>query len=137
MKLPFTQSIALLLLAFGSVAEPFDLNHYTSSLNYAQVIGVSAVQRKNETWCISATVKHNDQGWEHYADGWEVIDFEGNQLGERPLAHPHDKEQPFTRSQCGITIPKELTQVIVRAKCSKHGFGGKAFVLDLQQSKNE
>jgi len=41
-------------------------------------------------------------------------------------------EQPFTRSQCNIKIPAEISKVIVRAKCNKHGFGGKPFILDLK-----
>jgi len=53
------------------------------------------------------------------------------QLGFRLLGHPHDNEQPFTRSQCGIKIPSEISKVIVRAKCNKHGYGGKPIVVDL------
>ena len=54
-------------------------------------------------------------------------------LGYRKLHHPHVNEQPFTRSQCDIEIPKETDKVIVRAKCSKHGFDGKAMVVNLNK----
>jgi hypothetical protein len=47
----------------------------------------------------------SDAGWEHYADRWQVLDAGGTVLGERVLLHPHDTEQPFTRSQSGIEIP--------------------------------
>ncbi len=120
--------------AFASIV---DIETYSTSLEFAQVTGVVATQKSGGSWCFDTSVRHNDQGWKHYADGWEVIDFEGNQLGYRRLGHPHDNEQPFTRSQCNIKIPTEITKVIVRAKCNKHGFEGKPIVLDLNTAKGE
>lgn len=102
-----------------------------ASLEYAQVTQVKATQSKDNTWCFSVQVRHNDQGWKHYADGWQVIDTQGNQLGLRVLGHPHDNEQPFTRKLCKIAIPKDIKQVVVRAKCNQHGFGGKTMLVDL------
>lgn len=112
-------------------ASEVDAGTYSTSIDFAQVTHVQATQKSNGSWCFDASVRHNDQGWEHYADGWEVIDLEGNQLGYRHLAHPHNDEQPFTRSQCGINIPEGTSKVIVRAKCNEHGFGGKPFVVEL------
>jgi hypothetical protein len=126
----------ILLSPILSANEPHAEN-FSTSLNYAQVVNVKAVERKDARWCFYTSVRHDDQGWGHYADGWEVADLEGNKLGERLLAHPHDNEQPFTRSQCGINIPSDLTQVVVRAKCNKHGFGGKPIIVDLRQSKGK
>jgi hypothetical protein len=40
------------------------------------------------------TVRHADEGWEHYADCWEVLTLDGEVLATRELAHPHDNEQP-------------------------------------------
>ena len=82
-------------------------------------------------------MRHNDQGWDNYADAWQVIDVEGNVLGERILLHPHDNEQPFTRSQSGIVIPDGVTQVIVQAKDNVEGFGGQVVMVDLTQSEGE
>ena len=39
-------------------------------------------------WTISVTVAHADTGWEHYADGWEVLAPDGQRLGYRELFHP-------------------------------------------------
>lgn len=124
--------LILSMFASSVFAAKFDLETYSSSLEFAQVTHVMATQQSGGSWCFATSVRHNDQGWEHYADGWEVIDLAGEQLGYRQLAHPHDNEQPFTRSQCNINIPAGLSQVIVRAKCNKHGFGGKAFIVDLK-----
>jgi hypothetical protein len=101
------------------------------------VIFVRATQGSDGLWKFDATVRHNDEGWDHYADAWQVVDLEGNVLAERVLAHPHDTEQPFTRSQSNIDIPPELTQVIVRAKCNVHGFGGQEVAVDLTVPESE
>ena len=108
--------------------------NYETSLDFAQVTHVNARQRTNNNWCFDTSVQHNDQGWEHYADGWEVTDLAGHQLGHRVLGHPHDNEQPFTRNKCNIKIPADMTKVVVRAKCNKHGFGGKPVIVDLSKA---
>jgi len=121
------------LFTSSALATDFNTDTYSSSLDFAQVTQVEVIQRASGTWCFDTSVRHNDQGWEHYADRWEVLDLKGNQLGHRTLGHPHDNEQPFTRSRCNINIPSEITQVIVRAKCNKHGFGGKALLVELSK----
>ena len=93
-------------------------------LDYAQVVNVRAVQQDRELWRFDVTVRHNDEGWEHYADRWEVVSAQGEVLATRVLAHPHQQEQPFTRSLSGILLPASVTEVVVRAHDSLHGFGG-------------
>jgi len=44
-------------------------------------------------WSVSVTLKHDDTGWDHYADDWRVVDEDGNVLGDRVLYHPHENEQ--------------------------------------------
>jgi hypothetical protein len=89
------------------------------------------------TWTFEVTVQHEDTGWEHYADQWEVLTLEGKVLGTRVLAHPHVEEQPFTRSQSGIVIPEGATQVRVRAHDLVHGYGGREAVVDLTLARGE
>ena len=111
---------------------------FNSDLNYAQVEYVKATEVSADVWRFDVTVRHNDEGWGHYADVWQVVDpRSGEILGERILAHPHDNEQPFTRSQSGITVPADLTRVAVRAKCSVHGFGGREILMDLSRKEGE
>ena len=76
------------------------------------------------TFRATVTVAHGDEGWDHYADLWVVLAPDGTVLGERVLAHPHETEQPFTRSLSGIVIPDDIEFVIIRARDSVHGFGG-------------
>ena len=115
-------------LAFAAGGKPAD---DSGDLNYARVTYVKAVQSDDATWCFYTTVRHNDEGWDHYANAWQVLDDHDNEIGLRTLLHPHDEEQPFTRSQCNIKVPPGAKKVRVRAKCNVHGYGGHEVVLDM------
>lgn len=118
-------------------AEP-TANSGNPDLDYAQVIFVKATQNEAGLWRFDTTVRHNDQGWDDYADAWQVVDpTSGDVLAERILTHPHDNEQPFTRSQSNIEIPPDVTEVIVRAKDNVEGFGGQEVLVDLTASEGE
>ena len=73
-------------------------------------------------WRIDVTLLHADTGWDHYADGWEVVDAAGNRLGYRELMHPHVDEQPFTRSLINVMLPDGIREIFIRAHCSKGGW---------------
>ncbi|MEM1313425.1 MAG: hypothetical protein AAGI51_02650 [Pseudomonadota bacterium] len=93
-----------------------------ASAGSPEVVGVSAV-RSGDAWRFDVTVAHADEGWEHYADAWEVRLPSGEVLGTRELLHPHVTEQPFTRSLSGIAIPEGVEAVEVFARDSVHGWG--------------
>lgn len=77
------------------------------------------------TYTVRVTVSHADEGWDHYADAWQVLAPDGTVLGTRELAHPHVNEQPFTRALRGVAIPDDLEEVRIRARDKVHGFGGR------------
>jgi hypothetical protein len=97
----------------------------------ADVLAVEAMREAGGTWRFDVTVAHGDTGWEHYADAWEVVASDGSVLGTRVLAHPHESEQPFTRSMGGVTIPEGLREVTVRANDNVHGWGGREVTVTL------
>ena len=76
------------------------------------------------TFTFAVTVESNDTGWDKYADAWEVRSPDGVVLGERILAHPHETEQPFTRSLSGVAIPADIAEVTVAAHDLVVGFCG-------------
>ncbi len=85
------------------------------------------------TWTFAVTLRHDDTGWDHYADLWQIFTPDGELLGERVLLHPHVDEQPFTRSQSGITIPESVSQVIIRARDTVHGVSPQEYKLNLDR----
>lgn len=66
------------------------------------------------------TLLHPDTGWDHYADGWEIVTQDGTRVGFRELAHPHVTEQPFIRSIKLDEVPDG--PLFVRARCSVDGW---------------
>lgn len=92
---------------------------------------VTARQEAGGTWRFDVTIRHPDTGWDHYADGWRVLDMQGNELGLRVLFHPHVNEQPFTRSLNGVAIPEGTTQVQIQARDLPEGWNKDTMVITL------
>jgi hypothetical protein len=80
---------------------------------------------------FSVTLEHADEGWNHYANQWDVVTLDGKVLKSRVLHHPHENEQPFTRSLSGVWIPDGVSQVKIRASDTKHGFSKQEFMVDI------
>jgi hypothetical protein len=99
----------------------------------ADVVDVKVRKTGANTYAFEVTVRHDDTGWKHYADKWEVVGPDGNVLGTRTLLHPHENEQPFTRSLSGVRIPASVKQVTVRASDKVHALGGATKIVALPQ----
>jgi hypothetical protein len=97
----------------------------------ADVLDVVVACNSDSVCRFDVTVKHDDAGWKHYANRWEVLSPDGEILATRVLAHPHDNEQPFTRSLANVSIPSDLHEVVVRAHDLQHEYGGEEFVVKL------
>jgi len=97
----------------------------------ADVVDATIERRVDGTFIVHATVRHGDEGWDHYANGFDVLGPDGTVLGTRVLAHPHVNEQPFTRSLGGLNVPAGVARVTVRAQDSVHGHGGVSVVLEM------
>ena len=91
----------------------------------ADVIEVDIKKTADNLYFFKVTVRHADEGWDHYANKWDVVAPDGAVLGTRTLYHPHVDEQPFTRSLSDVIIPASITEVTVRAHDSVHEYGGK------------
>ena len=97
-----------------------------------EIVQASA-NRVGMGWRIDVTLKHPDTGWDHYADGWEVLDKDGNRLGYRELMHPHVDEQPFTRALVNVMLPDGIREVYVRPRCSVAGWTGETVAVPLRK----
>jgi len=109
---------------------------FPASAGEADVVDVRVQMQANGSYRFDATVRHADEGWDHYADAFEIVAPDGDVLGTRVLAHPHVNEQPFTRSLSRVKIPPGIATVEVRARDKVHGLGGKTYQVTLPgQSK--
>jgi len=110
----------------------------------ADVTFVRAIETGKGVWTFHVTVAHPDTGWKDYANGWDVVlpdetvvKASARDKFTRELFHPHEYEQPFTRSQSGLKLPTTVKTVRVRAHDIVDGFGGKEVVIDLTKSKGD
>ncbi len=97
----------------------------------ADVVDVKIKRTGKAIYQFAVTILHRDEGWDHYADKWDVVAPDGTVLGTRTLLHPHEEEQPFTRSLGGVKISGTVQKAIIRAHDSTHDYGGKEVTIDL------
>lgn len=95
------------------------------------------MEQQGDNWRVDVTVRHADAGWDHYADGWRIVDGKGEELGMRVLYHPHVNEQPFTRSLEGVHIPAETGTIYIEAHDKVHGWSPKRIRVDLGQLEGD
>ncbi|MBL4891382.1 MAG: hypothetical protein JKX91_06090 [Rhizobiaceae bacterium] len=96
----------------------------------SDVVGVK-VRASSSGFGFDVTLRHGDEGRGHYADRWEIVGPDGTVYGARILLHPHENEQPFTRSKSGVKIPVGVKSVEIRAGAKPHGLGGKTMHVNL------
>ena len=95
-----------------------------------EITGVHAREARGG-WTFSVTLRHGDTGWDHYADAWRVKGPDGTVFGTRTLLHPHVQEQPFTRSLSGVRIPEGVTEVVIEARDTVHGWAKTTYPVTL------
>ncbi|MEM9517216.1 MAG: hypothetical protein AAGA42_20375 [Actinomycetota bacterium] len=95
----------------------------TDEQRFPDVVGVVATEQDG-TWSFDVTLSSPYDTPERYADAWRIVAPDGTVLGERPLAHDHQFEQPFTRSLGGVEIPADVAVVVVEGRDQQYGWGG-------------
>lgn len=96
--------------------------------NEVQIIKVKAKCSTEKICSFNVTLKHEDTGWKHFANKWEIYTPNNKLIAKRTLHHPHVNEQPFTRSLSNVKIPKGLNSVIIKAHDSVHGYSKDVYV---------
>ncbi len=99
----------------------------------AAVVAAAAYPEGSGLWRFEVTVRHQDEGWDHYASKGDVVAPDGVILGTRERLPPHENEQPFTRSLGGVAVPEGITALVLRAHDSVHGYGGQEMSVELSR----
>ena len=97
---------------------------------FPEVLAVTAVLIKDNSWRFNVTLSSTYDTPERYADAWRVLDSQGNELGIRVLGHGHGNEQPFTRSGT-IDVPDGSSTVFVEGRDQANGWSGQRFKFEL------
>lgn len=85
------------------------------------VVEAVKVSKQDDIYRFAVRILHEDSGWDHYVNKYEVLDRDGKVLATRTLVHPHEHEQPFTRSLSGVKIEGRRV-VFIRANDSVDGY---------------
>jgi hypothetical protein len=117
-----TKMITLLILGFAFI--------HPAVAGSVDIVKAKA-RLQGDNWYFTVTLKHDDTGWDHYADAWRVVTEEGEVLGERTLYHPHVDEQPFTRGLGDVKIPKGIKKVYIEAHDKVHGWAKERYAVYL------
>jgi len=104
--------------------------------NQVEIVKVK-MESSGNSWTFNVTLLHEDKGWNHYADGWRVVDAKGKELGYRKLWHPHVNEQPFTRSLSNVTIPGTEKIIYIEAHDKVHGWSKQRLKIDLDKPQGD
>ena len=102
-----------------------------SSGRYPDVVAVELRPAGGRVFDVAVTISSPYDTPERYADGWRVLDGEGNVLGTHMLMHDHANEQPFTRTQRGLEIPAGIAAVTVEGRDQANGYGGGTITVDV------
>ena len=100
--------------------------------NEVKILNVKTSKESTGSYIFTVTLLHNDSSWTHYADSWSVLDADKKLISKRVLWHPHENEQPFTRSKNGIKIPQDTNFVYIGAHDKVHGFSKQLYKYDLK-----
>jgi hypothetical protein len=119
----FKKSLTLFVFLFSSSVFASDV----------EIVNIVLTETTN-SWRADVTLNHADTGWEHYADGWRLVDDKGNEIANHTLYHPHVDEQPFTRSLSGFHIPEDIKVIFVEAHDLNRGWSPNRLEIDMRKN---
>lgn len=91
---------------------------------FPDIVEVEVTRDDAQTASFAVTVSSPYDSPQRYADGWRVLDQDGEMLGEHTLGHDHASEQPFTRTQSDVSIPEGTTELTIEGRDQVSGYGG-------------
>ena len=103
----------------------------SSAQKYPDVVNVRVQERSPNTFDFDVTVSSPYDTPQRYAVAFHVTGKDGTVFGERTLFHDHAAEQPFTQDLYGVRSPPDVRVVVIQARDSTYGYGGKTIEVAL------
>ncbi len=123
LRLAAVVALGLLAAACGGSDEMTGAEPAEAQQRFPDIVAAD-VERVDETFTFRVTVSSPYDTPERYADGWRIVGPDGTVFGEHTLTHDHASEQPFTRTQTGVAIPADVTEVVIEGRDLVNGYGG-------------
>ena len=74
---------------------------------FPDVLAVDLQPRGDGSYDVAVTLSSPYDTPQRYADGWRVLDAEGNVLGTHTLLHDHAAEQPFNACSVDLDLRRD------------------------------
>lgn len=118
---------AVLFAAIGAAAPSVGAQSVgVPTQKYPDVVAVKVHAGGPDRFDFDVSVSSTYDTPRRYADAFRVMSRDGVVFGERKLLHDHADEQPFTRDLHGVAVPAGVRAVVVQARDSMFGYGGKS-----------
>ena len=131
LRLSLALMATVVLVGCGSISDQFInlMMAPESTARFPDVVDVELRRTGDRLYDVVVTLSSPYDTPQRYADGWRVLDEDGNVLGIHTLLHDHAAEQPFTRTQPGLHIAEGISEVMVEGRDQVHGFGGQTMTV--------
>jgi hypothetical protein len=100
---------------------------------FPDVVEVTAKPTGERAFTFSVTISSPYDSPQRFADGWRILAPDGETIAEHELLHDHADEQPFTRTQTDVEVPRGVTELVVEPRDSENGYGGKTGTVALSE----
>ncbi|GJL99803.1 MAG: hypothetical protein DHS20C07_14830 [Methyloligella sp.] len=99
----------------------------------ADVVDGEITKDSNGRYTVIATIKHNDEGMDHFANHLQVLTPDGKVIGAMYFVEPKVHEQPFVTIVQSVKVPSGVRELRIRAHDKVHGYTGKEFKLKVPE----
>jgi hypothetical protein len=110
-----------------------------SSLAMAKDVRIDKVEMEQNggVWTAHVTFKHDDTDFNHFVDGWRIVDAKHKVLAQQSLYHPHTGSKTFKENLAGIIVPTGTKLIYVEAHAKPHGWSKQRVRIDLTKAKGD
>ncbi len=103
----------------------------------ADIIDAKIKKSYGGSYIAYVKIRHHDKDYKDFVSEWEILDQNRKPITIRLEFGPKSGKEIIESDLIGFRIPEGTTKLIFRAKCSKDGFGGKEFVLELPKGDDK
>lgn len=134
----------ILLIAFGGcISPPHPITQnpplptvvptaMADTAEFPDVLAAQLTRNADGSFDIAVMISSPYDTPQQYADGWRVLAPDGVVLGEHTLLHDHANEQPFTRTQQNVIIPRDVITVNIEGRDLVNGYGGSTLTVSVE-----
>ncbi|WP_457599670.1 hypothetical protein [Hydrogenimonas sp.] len=101
----------------------------------ADVIDAKIKKSYGGSYIAYVKIRHHDIDFNDFVSEWQIFDQNDTPISLRLEFGPRPGKEVIESDLIGFKIPEGTTKLIFRAKCSKDGYGGKEFVLELPSAE--